>query len=471
MAAARLQQRLEAAENICKESDGARGFPVNEFSRRCGIAARIRSKRAASGGCVPRSVPTGSRIRERRLALGRRQRALAGEVGISPSYLNLIEHNRRAIGGSLLIRLAEALGTSRAALSEDGDAALIEALNAAAEGMGAEARAQAGELSRRHPDWARLVARQAEALAAQRRTIEALSDRLSHDPGLAEAMHELLSTVSVVRSTASILAGTPGLDANWRARFHANLDADSRRLAQGAEAVVGLFDRQATRTIGHLLPAEQVARFLDAHGHVFDALETEGAAAVPGLVAALEDADARALATRILEDDARDAAILPRAMVAAAAGPDALVAAAGGDLALVLRRLGLVDPGRGLVVADAAGAMLRRKAVPGFALPVMGAGCPLWPVFGALVQPGRAVETLVETPDGAGWRVHAVAVPIAPARFGAEPALRATMLLTRATAPGRGAPVGPGCRTCPREGCAARREPSVLSTMSASGPG
>ncbi len=417
---------------------------------------------------MSRSVPTGSRIRERRLALGHRQVALASQVGISASYLNLIEHNRRAIGGSLLRRLAEALGTSHAALSEEGDAALIEALTAAADGMGAEARAQAADLARRHPDWARLLARQAEALAAQARTIEALSDRLSHDPGLAEAMHELLSTVSVVRSTASILAQTPELDAIWRGRFHANLDADSRRLAQGAEAVVGLFDRQATRTTRHLLPVEQVARFLDAHGHRFDALEAEGAAAVPGLVAVLEDRDARALATQLLEGDARDAAILPRACVEAAAGPDALIAAAGGDLALVLRRLGTIDPARGLVVVDAAGAMVRRKAVSGFALPVMGAGCPLWPVYGALAQPGRAVETLVETPDGAGWRVHAVAVPLVPARFGAEPVLRATMLLTRATVPGRGAPVGPGCRTCPREGCAARREPSALSVVSGS---
>ena len=418
---------------------------------------------------MPRSVPTGSRIRDRRLSLGRKQAALAVEAGISPSYLNLIEHNRRAIGGALLTRLAEALETDRAALSEDGDADLVEAMNAAAEEMDPEARGQAGDLARRHPDWARLVVRQATALAAQARTIEALSDRLTHDPALAEAMHELLGAVSVVRSTASILAGTPGLDANWLDRFHGNLDEDSRRLAQGAEAVMGLFERQAARGTGHLLPSEAVSRFLDARGHRFDALETEGEAAVPGLVADLSDPAARALAAGMLTGDARDAARLPRALVEAAQGPDDLIAAAGGDLALVLRRLGVVDPGRGLVVVDAAGAMLRRKPVAGFSLPVIGAGCPLWPVYAALAQPGRPLDTVIETPDGAGWRAHAVAAPLAaphtPARFGAEPVLRATMLLTRATGPGRGAPVGPGCRTCPREGCAARREPSVLSAV------
>ena len=42
---------------------------------------------------------TGSRIRERRLALGVKQGALAQQVGVSASYLNLIEHNHRKIGG------------------------------------------------------------------------------------------------------------------------------------------------------------------------------------------------------------------------------------------------------------------------------------------------------------------------------------------------------------------------------------
>ncbi len=48
----------------------------------------------------------GSRIRERRLLQQMRQSDLAERVGISPSYLNLIEHNRRRIGGKLLVNIA-----------------------------------------------------------------------------------------------------------------------------------------------------------------------------------------------------------------------------------------------------------------------------------------------------------------------------------------------------------------------------
>ena len=51
----------------------------------------------------------GLKIRERRKDLGLTQTELAGRLGISVSYLNLIEHNRRSIGGRLLKQVAEEL--------------------------------------------------------------------------------------------------------------------------------------------------------------------------------------------------------------------------------------------------------------------------------------------------------------------------------------------------------------------------
>ncbi|GIT90731.1 XRE family transcriptional regulator [Jannaschia pagri] len=413
---------------------------------------------------MAKSGSTGSRIRERRLALGIRQAHLADQVGISASYLNLIEHDKRPIGGRLLGRLAESLSVDQSALSSEVSEGLLDALRGAgaAHDLDAEALGTAADLARRNPGWARVIVRQGETIEAQARTIEALADRLTHDPALAEAMHELLSTVSVVRSTASILAQTPEIDANWMGRFHANLDADSRRLADGAEAVVSYLDSAVAGGGDHLTPAEVVARFLDANQHSFDAVEEQGAAAIPDLVADLTDPRARRLATAILEADAQDAKRLPRDVVEAATGPDDLLAVAGGDAALVLRRLGVIDPARGLVVTDAAGALLRRKPVEGFPLPIVGAGCPLWPLYQALSQPGRAIVQTIEMPDGAQWVAHAVAAPSAVTRFDGVQTLRATMLLARAARPGVAFPVGPGCRVCPRKDCVARREPSVL---------
>ena len=65
---------------------------------------------------MPPSALTGTRLRERRLAAGLRQADVAAAAGISGSYLNLIEHNRRKVTVDLLNRLADALGLERGVL-------------------------------------------------------------------------------------------------------------------------------------------------------------------------------------------------------------------------------------------------------------------------------------------------------------------------------------------------------------------
>ncbi len=70
----------------------------------------------------------GIRIRERRVNIGLKQSELAEKVGISASYLNLIEHNRRRIAGRLLLNLADALGVDPVALSEGAQASLVARL-------------------------------------------------------------------------------------------------------------------------------------------------------------------------------------------------------------------------------------------------------------------------------------------------------------------------------------------------------
>jgi len=61
-----------------------------------------------------------------------RQAAVAQAVGISPSYLNLIEHNRRPIGGKLLADLARALGVDPSSLAGGADRDLLDQLHNAA---------------------------------------------------------------------------------------------------------------------------------------------------------------------------------------------------------------------------------------------------------------------------------------------------------------------------------------------------
>ena len=65
-----------------------------------------------------------TRIRERRIMVGIKQADLAQAAGISASYLNLIEHNRRRIGGKLLVAIAKVLEVEPSVLSEGAAAAL-----------------------------------------------------------------------------------------------------------------------------------------------------------------------------------------------------------------------------------------------------------------------------------------------------------------------------------------------------------
>ena len=75
---------------------------------------------------------TGNRIRERRIDRNIRQSELARMAGISASYLNLIEHNKRRIGGKLLVSIARALDVEPSSLTEGAEASLVGALGAAA---------------------------------------------------------------------------------------------------------------------------------------------------------------------------------------------------------------------------------------------------------------------------------------------------------------------------------------------------
>ena len=62
-------------------------------------------------------IKIGRTVRRLRLERNLSQQALANRLGISASYLNLIEHDQRAVSGSLLIKLAETLHLDLAALS------------------------------------------------------------------------------------------------------------------------------------------------------------------------------------------------------------------------------------------------------------------------------------------------------------------------------------------------------------------
>lgn len=450
---------------------------------------------------MPKSTLSGTRIRALRTARRLAQAELARQAGVSPSYLNLIEHNRRRANPALLAALAQALQVPPESLAEDAGAALAEGLRAAAAIHPSDPPPEldrADELVGRFPGWsAHLVALHART-EAQNRIIERLSDRMAHDPNLSAALHEIVSAVTAVQSTAAILAETDDLSPDWRTKFHGNIHTDSMRLATAAEALVAYLDVAAEET-GLAAPQEEVESWLARHDFHLAALE-EAAQSAGGDCAALVDGQpelasqpARALAREWVAQALDDARALPLAPLAKALAaqfergegfaPDALAHGFDVPLSQLFRRLaGLpVMPGVprfGLVVCDGSGTLIFRRPIEGFALPRFGGACPLWPLYHALIHPGRPQRMLIEGASRPvhAFLAHAVAEPRAELRFDAPPVWQASMLLTPATpaalglrgealadALARVLPVGSSCRVCPRTGCTARREPSIVA--------
>ncbi len=98
---------------------------------------------------MPQRQLTGARIRSRRLDRQISQSDLAARVGISASYLNLIEHNRRRIGGKILNDIARERVLEVAVLADGAERGLVEALRAAA-----ASQAQAGAETDQSEDFA-----------------------------------------------------------------------------------------------------------------------------------------------------------------------------------------------------------------------------------------------------------------------------------------------------------------------------
>lgn len=230
-----------------------------------------------------RQEAIGLRIRERRRELGIRQNALAARIGVSAAYLNLIESNKRGIGGALLTAIGAELGLTLDQLDGSAERRLRETLEemAATPELRVDAAPPAGaeELIARAPAWARLAARSYRKWRDAAEEVEAIADRLSHDPALSAAVHAMLTEVTALRSTSEILAEGGEIDAGQRARFEQIMFDQSSRLAESGGALAAYFDQTA-----------ETRRRRTPHIDAEEAL-----ASVDGLDARIEDLAAAAL--------------------------------------------------------------------------------------------------------------------------------------------------------------------------------
>lgn len=421
---------------------------------------------------MSRPTLTGSRIRAKRLEIGLKQAALAQKVGISPAYLNLIEHNKRRIGGKLLLDLARELHVDAAVLSEGAEAALMASLADAASQEGSGETGRAEEFAGRYPGWAGVLAAQHDRIKRLEHTVATMTDRMTHDPFLSTSLHEVLSTAASIRSTASILANGEAVEPEWQARFQRNLLEDAKRLADGAGALVSHLDNAGEEGAMLGTPLEALEAFLSARQYHLAEVE------VGGDVEATDDVQDYVARYR------RDVEVMPLETFTQAVGggadPVQLADQFGVEVSAVLRRIASLPLGQGqepvgLVACDGSGTVTFRKPVDGFLVPRFGAACPLWPLYQAMLRPQVPIRAVVEQAgrDTPRFLVYAVAEMRRPAGFDAVQIVEVTMLMvpeSRAILSGSdmtqevAQPIGSSCRICPRPGCAARREASILAS-------
>lgn len=451
----------------------------------------------------------GTRIRQRRKEIGVGQAELAKKIGISPSYLNLIEWNKRRISPPLLRRTAHALDLTTDALEGASENRLLETLTEIAhlpalETLGVE-RDRTAELIGRFPGWAKAVAALARSERDATAHADILSDRLSNDPFLSETVHRMLTRIASVRSAADILSDYPDLPADRRERFNRMVHEESRALSDVGEALAVYLDKaeEADRV---MTPLDEVEALFEARDNHFAEIEAASGALsdrltdprpiprstlartlaeknlaepIADLIGAqpqIKTAAARKRAQRALINYAVGAILMPLktfgdAAMALRYDVEALAQAFSAEIGTVCHRLTALPrkdriPRFGYFRANAAGTIIEMLGLEGLALPRYAAACPLWVLYRAQQAPETMIRQHAAFPSGQrfvfvararhagvigfGKPRHYVTDMIAMSETDAAHTVYAPEPSTRAEE------VGPTCRLCPRQSCVHR---------------
>lgn len=232
---------------------------------------------------MARPLLVGGRLRRLRLESRLTQVEMAARLGISPSYLNLIEHNQRALTRPLLLRLGELFGVELQAFSGNEEARLLSDLT---EVFGdplfrehALAREDLYDLVGAVPGLAQAVVALYRAYRAARDDALGLGERLSSNPFLETSGHRLRTLLTSVRSFSEILRDNVDLASTKRQEFIGIVVEESEKLAELVNEVFEFIGREGPNTLNVVdAPAEAVADYVDAHNNHFPDLEAVAAA-------------------------------------------------------------------------------------------------------------------------------------------------------------------------------------------------
>ena len=232
---------------------------------------------------MARKALLGNKVRRLRRDHDLTQVDLARRLGISASYLNLIEHNQRPLTLPLLLKLAENFDVDLQTFSHDGEARLrAEMTELLGDPLFREldlAQEELNEIVTLSPALCRATLALYRAYRGVREDLQALGERLSDTAFLSTSTHELRTLLTTIRSFSEILQDHEDLDPERRRRFTGILVGESERLSAVVNRMLEFAAEEgAAGAAGGPPPAEAVSDFLQAHDNHFPALEEAAAA-------------------------------------------------------------------------------------------------------------------------------------------------------------------------------------------------
>jgi len=221
-------------------------------------------------------TPIGHVVRNARQKQGMTQTALATAMGVSVSYINLVEHDRRRLTRQRLERIASILGIDSDTLDGEAERGLLAELDQltsdpAVADLSLDQR-ECRTLIAQHENWARALVALHRAGQRDQGLIAAFSDRLNQDPLLNESIHEMLNASTAIRSITSIYDEDSDVSPEQRARFDGILSEEANRLATVAQSLAGFFERNEGPGTGATAP-EEVDEFLFERQNYFEKIE------------------------------------------------------------------------------------------------------------------------------------------------------------------------------------------------------
>jgi len=449
----------------------------------------------------------GPRFRRIRQQLGLSQTQIAEGLGISPSYVNLIERNQRPLSAQILLRLAETydldlrdLATADedrffAELNEIFSDPLFRQLDLPRQELRDLAELCPGvthALQRLYAGY--IEARRGETLAAAQFADRDEGARFEANPiervrDLIEANRNYFPEVEQAAETLrdELGAGTPELFAALSARFRERHSGTVRIMPVDVmRDTLRRWDRHRRQLL--------ISELVDLPGRTFQlAFQiglAEHAAVLDGIAGrtALDDTPRRLFRITLANYFAA-AVMMPYQAFHGAAE------ALGYDVGVLGQRFNagfeqvchrlttLQRPNmRGvpffMLRVDNAGNVSKRFSSGTFPFSKFGGTCPLWNVHSTFDTPDRLLRQIIELPDGSRYfsiaqtvRRATVPHPQPQPRFaiGLGCEIRHAAKLVYAAGidldKDEGTPIGVNCRLCERENCAQRAEPPLTRTL------